>query len=162
MKIGELARATGTQTETIRFYEKQGLLPAPVRSEGNYRSYDKSHEQRLAFIRHCRCLDMTLDEIRVLLDFKDAPQDNCAIVNQALDDHIEHVVARITQLKALERQLRTLRAECTEAVAQCGVLDGLTRGASEHNHGPAGPSHQHVAGTHGRAPARRKPASKPR
>lgn len=156
MKIGELAEATGTQAETIRYYEKQGLLPEPLRTEGNYRSYDKSHVQRLAFIRHCRCLDMTLDEIRVLLDFKDAPQDNCAIVNQVVDDHIQHVMARIGELKALERQLRTLRAECTDAVAQCGVLDGLQRGASEHDHTTPVHRHQHVAGTHGRAPSRGK------
>lgn len=157
MKIGELTTATGTQAETIRYYEKQGLLPVPLRTEGNYRSYDRSHVDRLAFIRHCRCLDMTLDEIRVLLDFKDAPQDNCAIVNQVVDDHIEHVVARIRELKALERQLRTLRAECTDAVARCGVLDGLQRGASEHDHAAAAtPRHLHLAGTHGRATSRAK------
>ena len=156
MKIGELAAATGTQAETIRYYEKQGLLPVPLRTEGNYRSYDQSHVDRLAFIRHCRCLDMTLDEIRVLLDFQDAPQDNCAIVNQVVDDHIEHVVTRIRELKALEKQLRTLRAECTDAVARCGVLEGLQRGASEHDHAAATQRHAHLAGTHGRAPSRAK------
>lgn len=156
MKIGELAAATGTQAETIRYYEKQGLLPAPLRTEGNYRSYDQSHVDRLAFIRHCRCLDMTLDEIRVLLDFKDAPQDNCAVVDQVVDDHIEHVVARIQDLKALEKQLRTLRAECTDAVTRCGVLDGLQRGAIEHDHAAAAHRHPHLAGPHGRAPSRVK------
>ena len=60
MKIGELAKAAGTQVETIRYYEREGLLPLANRTEGNYRVYDSAHAQRLAFIRHCRCLDMTL------------------------------------------------------------------------------------------------------
>ena len=67
MKIGELAEATGTQIETIRYYEREGLLPEPGRSTGNYRIYDRVHADRLSFIRHCRALDMNLDEIRVLL-----------------------------------------------------------------------------------------------
>ena len=95
MKIGELAKATGTQTETIRYYEREQLLPAATRTESNYRVYDDSHVERLAFIRHCRCLDMTLDEIRVLLHFKDAPCENCGAVDALLQAHIGHVVSRI-------------------------------------------------------------------
>lgn len=64
MKIGELAKVTQTQAETIRFYEREGLLTEPPRSNGNYRLYGQEHLERLAFIRHCRSLDMTLDEIR--------------------------------------------------------------------------------------------------
>ena len=67
MKIGELATLTNTQIETIRYYEREGLLAEPRRSEGNYRIYGSAHAERLSFIRHCRGLDMTLDEIRVLL-----------------------------------------------------------------------------------------------
>lgn len=66
MKIGELAKATGTAIETIRFYEREELLPVTPRSEGNYRIYGAVHTERLAFIRHCRSLDMALDEIGVL------------------------------------------------------------------------------------------------
>ena len=77
MKIGELARLAGTNVETIRYYERDGLLPVPARSEGNYRIYGETHVQRLFFIRRCRGLDMTLDEIRVLLRFKDAPHGLC-------------------------------------------------------------------------------------
>ncbi|MCV6070998.1 MerR family transcriptional regulator, partial [Escherichia coli] len=69
MKIGELAQTAGTGVETVRFYEREGLLPLPARSSGNYRVYNGEHVDRLAFIRHCRSLDMTLDEIRVLLRF---------------------------------------------------------------------------------------------
>ena len=70
MKIGELAKLAQTQAETIRYYEREGLLPQARRSEANYRVYDQSHIQRLAFIRHCRSLDMTLGEIRTLLHFR--------------------------------------------------------------------------------------------
>ena len=95
MKIGELANMTGVQVETIRHYEREGLLPHTKRSEGNYRVYDESHGQRLSFIRHCRSLDMTLDEIRVLLRFRDAPTENCGEVNALLDEHIGHVALRV-------------------------------------------------------------------
>lgn len=136
MKIGQLAAAAGTQTETIRYYEREGLLPAPARTDGNYRAYDESHVQRLAFIRHCRCLDMTLDEIRVLLRYKDDPQEDCGDVDALLDDHIKHVVDRIKELKALERELRTLRAACSDESANqnCGILDGLAKASRTHDH----------------------------
>ena len=77
MKIGELARAGGVNVETIRYYERIGLLPEPHRTAANYRSYGEAHRLRLAFVRHCRSLDMTLDEIRVLLRFKDQPLADC-------------------------------------------------------------------------------------
>jgi DNA-binding transcriptional MerR regulator len=73
MKIGELARLVGTNVETIRYYERDGLLPEISRTEGNFRIYGEAHAERLSFIRNCRSLDMTLDEIRVLLRFKDSP-----------------------------------------------------------------------------------------
>ena len=68
INIGALAKRTQCQAETIRYYEREGLLPPPARSQGNYRQYDTTHVERLSFIRHCRSLDMTLDEIRALLD----------------------------------------------------------------------------------------------
>jgi len=99
MKIGELARLAGTNVETIRYYARAGLLPVPARSEGNYRIYGDAHVQRLSFIRRCRSLDMTLDEIRVLLHFKESPQENCADVNRLLDRHIGHVAQRMQELQ---------------------------------------------------------------
>ena len=110
MKIGELARVTGTPVETIRYYEREGLLAAPARTDGNFRIYEDTHAERLSFIRHCRSLDMSLDEIRILLRFKDAPGANCGDVNTLLDAHIVHVAARIRELRVLERQLKSLRA----------------------------------------------------
>lgn len=129
MKIGELAGVTGTQVETIRYYEQEGLLAAPARSEGNFRIYTDAHAERLSFIRHCRALDMTLAEIRALLRFKDAPTENCGEVNTLLDNHIGHVAARIRELRALEKQLKNLRERCHEAqdAAHCGILNELSR-----------------------------------
>ncbi|ODU57077.1 MAG: Cd(II)/Pb(II)-responsive transcriptional regulator [Comamonadaceae bacterium SCN 68-20] len=128
MKIGELAEATGTQIETIRYYEREGLLPEPARSGGNYRIYDEAHVQRLSFIRHCRALDMNLEEIHVLLRFKDAPAKNCAEVNDLLDEHIEHVAARMRELRKLAKELRTLRDLCAGArdAGHCGILNELS------------------------------------
>ena len=127
-KIGELAKATGCKIETIRYYEREGVLPAPARSEGNYRLYGNEHVERLRFIRHCRSLDMTLDNVRLLLKFRDAPEENCGPVDALLDKHIGHVVDRIAQLKLLETQLRNLRGLCRSAQAakDCRILQSLS------------------------------------
>ncbi len=144
MKIGALASTTGCQVQTIRYYEQQGLLAEPARTGANYRLYDDAHVERLRFIRHCRSLDMSLDEIRVLLRFRDAPAENCARVNELLDEHVGHVARRIAELQALERQLKELRGLCSIArpVTDCGIMRGLTakarRGATN-------------LGTHGRS-----------
>lgn len=129
MRIGELAKATGTQVETIRYYEREGLLVSTARTEGNFRIYADTHAKRLMFIRHCRSLDMTLGEIRALLRFKDAPTENCGDVNTLLDAHIGHVAARIRELRALEKQLKSLRERCHEAqdAAHCGILNELSQ-----------------------------------
>ena len=150
MKIGELAAAAQTQTETIRYYERQGLLPEAARTDANYRVYEARHVQRLAFIRHCRSLDMTLDEIRTLLRFKDAPSDNCVAVNSLLDEHIGHVVQRIRELKGLAEELKRLREQCAYAssASDCGILSGLERAAKQPVKRPADGDAAHVSGTH--------------
>lgn len=127
MKIGELARQTGSQIETIRYYEREGLLPAPARSESNYRLYGDAHVERLQFIRHCRSLDMSLDEIRNLLSFRDAPEESCGAVNTLLEKHIEHVANRIKELQSLQKQLKLLRSQCrtTQAAKDCEILQSL-------------------------------------
>jgi Cd(II)/Pb(II)-responsive transcriptional regulator len=149
MKIGELAKSTGTQIETIRYYERVGLLPAPARTAGNYRLYDATHIERLSFIRHCRGLDMALDEIRVLLRFMDAPAGDCGEVNALLDEHIDHVAERLRELRALEAQLRSLRARCRESqkAEHCGILNELCETA-RHRHSADRRAHTHVAGVH--------------
>ena len=165
MKIGELASATGTQTETIRYYEREGLLPKSSRTLSNYRIYSKQHVERLLFIRRCRTLDMTLNEIRALLRFNDAEEDNCTEVNALLDEHIGHVADRIRELKKLEKQLKDLRKYCVcrelilaegesahedtpclcrEYAPHCGILTELFRAkpgesviTGGHNHVPS-------------------------
>ena len=112
MKIGILAEATGTPVETIRFYEREGLLPPPARAENNYRMYLPAHVERLAFVRQCRNLDMTLDEIRALLALRESPAQDCGDINTLLDEHIGHVAQRIRKLRALEADLKALRARC--------------------------------------------------
>lgn len=155
MKIGELAKTAQTQTETIRYYEREGLLPEAARTDANYRIYDESHVQRLAFIRHCRSLDMTLAEIRTLLNFKDAPAGSCADVNNLLDEHINHVATRIRELKALEKDLKLLREQCASGQAgDCGILGELEKAAlrQSREQAPAGKGQGHAAHIHGAHP----------
>ena len=152
MKIGELSNATHTPVETIRYYEREGLLPAPARTQGNFRLYGESHVGRLGFIRACRALDMNLEEIRVLLRFRDGSHEDCSEVNALLDEHVEHVEERIRELRRLSKDLRSLREQCREvsAASQCGIMQGLDRGGFD-----AGPkSRSHVAHLH-RKPARK-------
>lgn len=132
LKIGELAKRTNCPVETIRYYEREGLLPAPARTEGNYRLYSDAHIEKLLFIRHCRSLDMTQDEIRTLLTFRDAPEENCGQVNTLLDTHIGHVAARVAELKILEKQLKALRRQCDDfhAAKDCGILNVLAAEAT--------------------------------
>ncbi|MDR1349466.1 MAG: Cd(II)/Pb(II)-responsive transcriptional regulator [Zoogloeaceae bacterium] len=147
MKIGELARRAQTQVETVRYYERAGLLPETTRTESNYRVYGDKHVRRLSFIRHCRGLDMSLDEIRTLLRFADAPDENCAGVDALLEAHIGHVTRRIKTLQSLKQQLRNLRKTCTSAqkTRQCGILNELAARARQ----PSTASAEHVRGTHG-------------
>ncbi|MCE2660013.1 MAG: Cd(II)/Pb(II)-responsive transcriptional regulator [Rubrivivax sp.] len=148
MKIGELALLGQTQVETVRYYEREGLLPQAPRSEGNYRIYGPEHVERLSFVRHCRSLDMTLDEIRMLLRFKDEPQADCGEVNALLDEHIGHVAARIRELRQLERQLKALREQCggVRGAEHCGILNQLAQASSVTGVRPAS---AHVQGVHG-------------
>lgn len=126
-KIGELAKRTGATVETIRYYEKERLLPEPSRSSGNYRLYNDKHIERLKFILHCRTLDMTLDEVRVLLEYWDEPDKNCGHVNNLLDEHIRTVEIRMDELMQLKKHLTILRQKCiSEASAKsCGILNTL-------------------------------------
>jgi len=148
MKIGELSTAASTPIETIRYYEREGLLPAPARTQGNFRLYEGSHLERLQFIRYCRSLDMSLEEVRVLLKVKDAPGDDCGDVNTLLDEHIGHVSQRIKELRALEKQLNELRQRCgaTRGVEQCGILAGLSEAAQEPT--PAAKDDNHLRSVH--------------
>ena len=132
IKIGELAKHTGATVETIRYYEKERLLPEPSRSSGNYRLYNEAHIERLQFILHCRTLDMTLDEVQVLLEYWDEPDKNCGNVNNLLDEHIRTVEIRMNELEQLKKHLTALRQKCmSEASAKsCGILNTLADNAN--------------------------------
>ena len=149
MKIGDLAKTAGCSVETVRYYEREGLLSAPVRSEGNYRLYSEAYVERLTFIRNCRALDMTHDEIRALLRFKDSGGQDCGDVNALLDEHIGHVARRIAELQGLEAQLQGLWASCGQRrpIDECGILRGLGELATTPEN--AGSHHAaHSRGTH--------------
>jgi len=130
MQIKELARATGVDVETIRYYEKQGLLPKPARRDNGYRDYEAPHLQRLSFIRHCRALDMPLADVNRLLGFVDKPDAHCGDVDLLVDDQLARVRARLQSMRALEKQLLQLRARCSGThEGHCGILDELVSAA---------------------------------
>lgn len=127
MKIGELAQVAQTTVETVRYYEKEGLLPATARTAGNFRVYGPAHLERLRFIRNCRALDMSHEEIRRLLLLADEPAEGCGAINAVFDQHMAHVDERIRELIYLKGQLAMLRQRCQteQAVDTCGILQGL-------------------------------------
>jgi DNA-binding transcriptional MerR regulator len=148
MRIGALSRATGVDIETIRFYEKSGLLPGPARSDNGYRDYAQAHLERLAFIRHGRALDMSLADIGLLLaslNSRDAAQ--LASVDGLVDAQLARVRARLASMQALEQQLMALKSRCDGQHPQhgaqqgCGILEELVAAA----HGEACACHVDAA-----------------
>ncbi|MGJ7495928.1 Cd(II)/Pb(II)-responsive transcriptional regulator [Variovorax sp. RT4R15] len=131
MKIGDLSSATGVDVGTIRFYERAGLLAEPARQANGYRAYGHEHLEGLSFVRHCRALDIPLADIKRLLDFTTSPLEDCADVNLLVDEQIERVRARLKSLKALEKQLTALRAQCAQGhrARECGILGELVSAA---------------------------------
>ena len=116
------------------------------------RRYDDTHVARLRFIRHCRALDLSLDEIRTLLQLRDAPQEDCAEVNAVIDEHLEHVAQRIRELKQLQAQLRELRVACSQPGAgrDCGILGRLEREVTADTAKPVRGSAAHGGSVHRR------------
>jgi len=110
MKIGELARAAGTSSETIRYYERIGLVRPPVRTGSNYRDYSADDVERLAFIRHARELGFELSDIRSLIELAEQPDRDCAEVDAIASRHLAAVEAKIGQLEQIGR------ASCRERV----------------------------------------------
>jgi DNA-binding transcriptional MerR regulator len=144
MRIKELAEAAGVDVDTIRYYEKQGLLPEPSRQENGYRDYASAHLERLAFIRHCRALEMPLADIRRLLGALDAPSEPHPDVDRLVQEQIDKVRARLKSMRALEKQLLLLQASCgrcDEEGTDCGILKELVAAA----HGEACACHAYLA-----------------
>lgn len=131
MRIGEMAKAIGIDVETIRYYEKSGLLPKPAREANGYRRYGEPQLERLAFIRHCRALDMPLADVTQLLNFLDQPSSDCKDVNTLVDEQLARVRARLQSMRALEKQLAALREQCAapHATEKCGILQELVAAA---------------------------------
>ena len=147
MKIGELAKTTGIPVETIRYYEKIGLLPAPARDSSGYRAYQSAHLDRLLFIKRCRNLDVAQDEIRELIRLADQPEADCSEVDALLARHLDHVRERLNELARLEETLVQLQEACSDGrtVRECGILGGLS---SELAARESEDRHNHVPGTH--------------
>jgi Cd(II)/Pb(II)-responsive transcriptional regulator len=131
MRIGELGQATGVDIETIRYYEKAGLLPKPARRDNGYRDYGTAQLELLAFIRHCRALDISLADVKRLLDFVEHPDADCGDIDRLIDEHLLKVQARLKSMRALERQLAALRGQCgtRRAARDCGILHELVAAA---------------------------------
>ncbi len=126
MKIGELSRATGTNVETIRYYERIGLLPPPARTDANYRSYGGEHRSRLSFVRHSRDLGFTIEEIRSLLDLSDHPDRHCSEADRIATRHLEQVEEKIAQLTLLRDELARIIGRCRGGLAgDCRVIEAL-------------------------------------
>ena len=126
MKIGELAARTQCDVQTIRYYEREGLLEAPERDASGYRRYADRHLQRMQFIRHCRSLAVPLSDVRRLLAFAAAPERSCGDVDQMLDGHIAEVQRQRKALMSLERQLVALRKRCDgDASHPCAILESF-------------------------------------
>lgn len=151
MRIGELSKQTGFTQETIRYYERISLLPKPYRNAANYREYGEKFVDRLRFIANCRSLDMTLNEVRHLLELRDNPQARCGEANRLLDEHLQHVRQRMAELTQLSEQLEAIQTQCPDdrITRDCGILNELGRmdQAAPASEKSAGASH--VPGSHG-------------
>jgi len=126
LQIGDLARATNTKVETIRYYEQIGLLPAPGRTSGNFRAYSANHLGRLSFIRRARELGFTLDQVRELLGLAEQKRRSCAAVDVIARQHLAHVDRKIEGLRALRDELSSLIEQCgSGTIADCRIIDAL-------------------------------------
>lgn len=127
--IGALSAETGVNIETIRYYEKIGLIPAPPRTEGRQRVYDSTHLKRLTFIRRSRELGFSLDDIRELLGLVRGHGLTCGEVKAMTEQHVADIRRKVKDLRKLERVLTDLAAKCRgNAVPDCPILDALSGG----------------------------------
>lgn len=149
MKIGELAKLLNCTVETIRYYEKIGLIPPGIRdTNNNYRHYSEQHIDKLRFVRHCRALAMSHEEILQLLAARNQDEVSCEKIDQVIDQHLIHVSDRIHELQGLEKQLLELRRHCKHPGAShsCGIIQELESPANKipnDNH-----KANHVNGSH--------------
>jgi DNA-binding transcriptional MerR regulator len=131
MRIGELARRSGCEVETVRYYEHEGLLDLPERENNGYRCYSDMHLVQLNFIRHCRSLGMGLSAVRTLRSFQANPELACDEINQMIEGQIDRIHQQVESLRLLERQLHTLRDSChaNQKAVDCGIMHNLAQAA---------------------------------
>jgi Cu(I)-responsive transcriptional regulator len=126
MNIGDLARAADTKAETIRYYERIGLLPPPPRTAGNYRDYSAADVSRLAFTRRGRDLGFSIEQIRALLALAEHKEQSCEAVGAIAHEHLAEVKRKLAELSALRRALESLIGQCRHGtVAECRILEAL-------------------------------------
>jgi Cu(I)-responsive transcriptional regulator len=126
LTIGHLAKGTATKVETIRYYERIGLLPAPTRTEGNYRSYGRPHLQRLSFIRRARGLGFSIEQVRELLSLADDRTRPCDAVDGIAHAHLAEVKRKLADLAVLRRELEQLLGQCRSGtIAECRIIQAL-------------------------------------
>ena len=126
LQRAELARRTGCNLETIRYYEKIGMMPDPPRTASGYRVYDEGHVSRLRFILRARELGFAIEQIRGLLELVDGGTQTCAEVKERTERHLMDVRAKIADLKRIEKVLAATASRCSgEDVPECPVLDAL-------------------------------------
>lgn len=130
LTIGHLAKETCTKVETVRFYEKTGLLPVPARTDGNYRAYTADHLNRLSFIRRARDLGFSLEQVRELLALADDRSRSCSAIDAIATEHRLEVERKIRDLQALKAELDNLIDQCCRGtVAECRIIETLSPGA---------------------------------
>lgn len=135
LTIGKLASATGTKVETIRYYEQIGLLAAPARSAGNYRTYEGEHLRRLSFIRRARDLGFSIDQVRELLGLADRREQSCMAVDVIANQHRDAITRKIADLTALASELDALIVSCSRnTVAECRIIEALGPSAEARSH----------------------------
>lgn len=126
LSIGSLSKLSGVNIETIRYYEKIGVMPKPARSAGGYRVYGQDHVKRLHFVRRGRELGFSLDELRGLLRLVDGHSYTCAEVHVLTVEHLKDVRQKISDLRRLERVMSEIAASCSrDQVPECPVIDAL-------------------------------------
>ncbi len=132
--IGDLARRTGTKSNTIRFYEEIGLMPKAARTAAGRRIYAEADFRRLSFIRHSRGLGFSIDEIRSLMALSDQPDQDCAEAAMIARRHLNSIEDRIARLEALQSQLTEIATSCAGGrAADCSIIEAIAGigGASE-------------------------------
>ncbi len=126
MKIGELASATSTKVETVRYYEKIGLLAPPARTSANYRVYGNGHLARLSFIRRARDLGFTLEAVRALLTLSDDKAQSCEAVDVMARAHLDEIDRKLHDLKSLRSELGRIVDSCSHGtIADCKIVETL-------------------------------------